>query len=602
MTESLKLSPSKPTRVAMARAWRKKAQKWLSDHDWQIVGALWCIALALGYLGFATYSARHNQSHSIWDNFYLTMQLFTMESGSVQGIDNWSLGVARFLAPVAALYTAITALALVFREQLQMLRVRFISNHVVICGLGRRGLTLATRFLDRGDQVVVIERDQTNERIAQCLDSGAIVILGNASDPEILLKAGVDRAEHLISVCGEDGINAEVAVDAREISSRRKRGPLKCVVQIDDFELCRLLKGQELGMVAANVFRLEFFNSFQRGARALMEDHPPFDDAMDKVPHILVVGVGRMGESLVTNIARAWRRMHPDSHERFRVTLIDRRAREKCQLLILKNPLLETACDLTPREMDVRSSAFLEGRFLFDSSEKCDVTRAYVLLDNDSRALSAAMVLLKNLRGYAVPIIVRLAHEGGLGTLLHGADETREGFGSLYAFGLLEKTCTPDLVLHGTHEALSQAIHQEYLDRQASSEKTQSRESRLVSWKNTPEEARDYFRRQADQIGVMLKKVGCTIEPLAHLDAHVFEFGEHEVESLARSIHDFHIVDVGRRSPAFAVGFDGIAVDSNPTPVAWEHRSEKTKNLYRAVVRRLPEFLAKVDFQIYRLK
>jgi len=586
----------------MIRTWRKKAQKWLADHDWQIVGALWGLALVLGYVGFATYSARHNQSHSIWDNFYLTMQLFTMESGSVQGIDNLSLGVARFLAPVAALYTAITALALVFREQLQMMRVRFISKHVVICGLGRRGLTLTHRFLERGDQVVVIERDQTNERITQCADSGAIVVIGDASDPEILLKAGVDRAEYLISVCGEDGINAEVAVDARDISSRRKVGPLKCVVQIDDFELCRLLRGQELGMVTANAFRLEFFNSFLRGARALMEEHPPFDEAIDKVPHLLVVGVGRMGESLVTNAARAWRRMHPDASERLRVTLIDRSAREKSQLLILKNPLLEKVCDLTPREMDVRSSAFLEGRFLFDSRGECDVTRVYVLLDSDSRALSAAMVLLKNLRGHSVPIIVRLAHEGGLGTLLHGADETREGFGSLYAFGLLEKTCKPDLVLHGTHEALSQAIHQELADRQASSSVASSSEPTLASWKDIPEEARDYFRRRADQIVVMLKKVGCTIEPLAHLDAHVFEFTDHEVEPLARSIHDFHLEEAGRKRSTLPAGFDGMALDSNPTPVPWEHRSEKSKDTYRAMVRRLPAFLARVDFQVYRLK
>ncbi|MFH1116811.1 MAG: NAD(P)-binding protein, partial [Pseudomonadota bacterium] len=267
MNESRQWWRAKDTRRAVLHVWRRKAQKWLADHDWQIVAALWGLALVLGYVGFAAHSARHNQNHSIWDNFYLTLQLFTMESGSVEGINNRSLGIARFLAPVAALYTAIITLALVFREQIQMLSVRFISKHVVICGLGRRGLTLATSFLERGFQVVVIERDQSNELIMQCMDNGAIVIVGNASDQEILLKAGVDRAEYLISVCGEDGINAEVAVDAREISSRRKGDPLKCVVEIDDFELCRLLKGQELGMIAADRFRLEFFNSYLRAAK-----------------------------------------------------------------------------------------------------------------------------------------------------------------------------------------------------------------------------------------------------------------------------------------------------------------------------------------------
>jgi hypothetical protein len=389
----------KHLRVKVFRTWRRQAQKWLADHDWQIVGALWGLALVLGYLGFAAYSARHNQNHSIWDNFYLTMQLFTMESGSVEGINNRALGVARFLAPMAALYTAIIALAMVFREQLQMIRIRFISGHAVICGLGRRGLMLAIRFLDRGDQVVVIDRDPANERISQCRDHGAIVIIGDASDSDVLRSAGVDRAEYLISVCGEDGVNAEVAVDARELVSHREGNPLNCVVQIDDFELCHLLKGQELGMGKADTFRLEFFNSFLRGAQALMDDHPPFNADESEIPHLLVVGVGRMGESLVTNAARMWGRIHPDVSKKFRITLIDRTAREKGKLLMLKNPMLETVCNLIPLEMDVRSSEFHEGTFLFDRSGNCDVTSVYVLLDSDSRALSAAMVLLKQLRG-----------------------------------------------------------------------------------------------------------------------------------------------------------------------------------------------------------
>lgn len=603
MADSTESSMWKKHSVVRLRVWRRRAQKWMADHDWQIVVTLWVLALALGYVGFATYSIRHNQNHSIFDNFYLTMQLFTMESGSVEGINNWALGVARFLAPLAALYTAITALALVFREQLQMIRVRFIRNHVVICGLGRRGLVLATRFLDREDQVVVIEYDQANERIAQCRDHGAIVIIGDASDSEILLKAGVDRAACLISVCGEDGINAEVAVDAREIASHRTGDPLKCVVQIDDFELCHLLKGQELAMGRADTFRLEFFNSFLRGSQALMEEHPPFDDGDDDKPaHLLVVGVGRMGESFIMNAARAWRRTHRQNGQRLRLTLIDRTACEKRTLLLLKNPLLETVCDLIPREMDVQSSEFFQGAFLFDESGSCDVTRVYVLLDSDSRALAAAMALLKLLRGYNVPVIVRLAHEGGLGTLLHGVDETREGFGSLYAFGLLETTCDPELVVHGTHEALSRAIHEEYVDTRRAAGATDLTDSALGSWTDIHGEARDYFRRQADQIGMILRAVGCTIEPLAHLDAHVFEFRPAEVESLARSIYDFQLRESRHRLPHATIVFQQPDRDANPLPKSWEQSSEETKEAFRQTIRRLPAFLARVDFQIYRLK
>jgi hypothetical protein len=42
--------------------------------------------------------------------------------------------IARFALPTLATITAITTLALIFLEQAQKVRLRFVRNHVVICG------------------------------------------------------------------------------------------------------------------------------------------------------------------------------------------------------------------------------------------------------------------------------------------------------------------------------------------------------------------------------------------------------------------------------------------------------------------------------------
>ena len=67
MAEASIASIWKNVQVNVVRPWRRRVVIWLSDHDWQMVAILWILALGLGYIGFATYSARHNLNHSFLD-------------------------------------------------------------------------------------------------------------------------------------------------------------------------------------------------------------------------------------------------------------------------------------------------------------------------------------------------------------------------------------------------------------------------------------------------------------------------------------------------------------------------------------------------------
>ena len=79
--------------------------------------------------------------------------------------------------------------------------------------------------------------------------------------------------------------------------------------------------------------------------------------------------------------------------------------------MMMRTPILESICKLRPLLIDTRSAEFLRAGFLFDDQGKCDVTRVYVCLDDDARALAAGLALLKHLRKHDVPIVVRLARE-----------------------------------------------------------------------------------------------------------------------------------------------------------------------------------------------
>lgn len=417
--------------------------------EWPLVWALAAAALVLGYLGFSAYFAAAGEARSWLDRVYLSLQLFVLESGALAPPLPWQLEVARLLAPLVSVYTAGKALALVFGEQLQFLRLRIQRDHAVVCGAGRKAVCLVRELRRRGVAVVVIEEDEEADTLASCRFAGARVLVGDATDPALLRRAGVARARYVVALCGDDGANAEVAVHARRLAAGRKGEPLRCAVHIFDPDLWRLLGAQQSAAPDRDGFRLGYFNIFERGAQALLAEHSPLPPAATRsaAAHVLIVGLGRFGQSLLVEMARRWSSARPEGAEKeLRVTVVDRAAGQKLGSLLLRCSELDAACRLVPRDMEIASAQFEGGAFLRQAEELGPVTRAYVCLDDDSRSLSAALALHECLRRDSPLIVARMRQEAGLASLLRdaGADPA---FRNLSAFGLLDRTCTFELVL-----------------------------------------------------------------------------------------------------------------------------------------------------------
>ncbi|GAB4320590.1 MAG: potassium channel protein [Candidatus Sumerlaeia bacterium] len=91
-----------------------------------------------------------------------------------------------------------------------------LQNHFIICGFGRIGQTIAGDLAARHVDFVVIEHDR--DRVAEGDSLGYTVILGDATDDEVLERAGIRRARGLIAVMGEDARNVFVTLSARQIN------------------------------------------------------------------------------------------------------------------------------------------------------------------------------------------------------------------------------------------------------------------------------------------------------------------------------------------------------------------------------------------------
>lgn len=89
-------------------------------------------------------------------------------------------------------------------------RIQAMNDHVIVCGWGRVGRSIA-RYLHTADAEIVVI-DSSAERIAT-VDGPHIH--GDASDEEVLKAAGIDRARVLVTALSADADNLYVTLTAR---------------------------------------------------------------------------------------------------------------------------------------------------------------------------------------------------------------------------------------------------------------------------------------------------------------------------------------------------------------------------------------------------
>lgn len=88
--------------------------------------------------------------------------------------------------------------------------------HVVIMGCGRAGTRLARRLDKDGHSVAVVDKDPTSFHLLG-LDFKGRTVTGIGFDPNILVEAGVERADAFIAVSSGDNSNIVSAMVAKDV-------------------------------------------------------------------------------------------------------------------------------------------------------------------------------------------------------------------------------------------------------------------------------------------------------------------------------------------------------------------------------------------------
>lgn len=596
------MSPSFDRRGAAARAVRET----IAERRWFLVALVWIAAVLLAYWGVRLQLLATAEPRSFWDPFYRTIQLIMIDDAMVVGPGErlpWQLEMSRFLLPALAAGTAFLALIAVLHREFDVLRRKFLHGHVVICGLGRKGMLLAEGFREDKRSVVAIDNNESEALEEYCREHGILLVRGDATDADTLERARVSRAAHVVALCGDDGANAEIVVRCWELMRGGSGRDLSAYCHIVDPTLCRLLRERELMSEMTDKYHLEFFNVFDSAARVVLDRHSLWLVAPSGA-HIVVVGVGRMGENLIVEAGRRWWPRYLRSGDKLRITAVDRNAEAKIAKVTLAYPRLAECSDLEIVQADVNGPDFVSAPFLDQTRPAYSApTTIFVCLDGDSAGLAVALRMLQLHRNQDVPIVVRMEHDSGLARLLLGGDlRSGSAFSSLHAFGMLDSTCRPANLLADTRTLMARAIHQNYIADRTRAGDTPSTNAALAPWEALPEDVRESNMRQADQIGEKLHAIRCSIGPLRDWAAQPLQFTAGEIERLAEMEHERFVNERRAAGWTFAPGPKDLVKKTSPTLVPWAELSEVERDKDRSAVTNTPAILALAGFEVYRLR
>ena len=197
----------------------------MPDNSRALTTAVIGIAIIL-FLGTAGY--RIIEGWDLLDSFFMTViTITTIGFGEVHPLSNGGkiFTLVIIFSGIGTLgYALLTGTKMIVEGEVKKIITRRrsmkalerIRDHFIICGFGRMGSLICTRLHERGIPFVVVEdKPEVQDRI---MEIGYFLSPGDATEEEVLIKAGIKKARGLVSVLDSDASNVYVVLTARVVN------------------------------------------------------------------------------------------------------------------------------------------------------------------------------------------------------------------------------------------------------------------------------------------------------------------------------------------------------------------------------------------------
>jgi voltage-gated potassium channel len=201
----------------------------------RMIGALVLLVTVVVIGAFGYWYIGYVQRPGVWgfdDCVYMTVITIStvgfgeiLDFGTIDGGREWTLVLLVF-GVAADLYVLSTITSFfveadfgnVRRWRKLEKRMKHIANHTIVCGVGRTGIHVVNELVAIGEDVLVI--DQHDQVLSELGARGVLTLQGDATDDEVLERAGLRRAKGIVATLDDDKTNMFVVVSARQANPR----------------------------------------------------------------------------------------------------------------------------------------------------------------------------------------------------------------------------------------------------------------------------------------------------------------------------------------------------------------------------------------------
>jgi voltage-gated potassium channel len=233
--------------------------------------------MIIGVIGFMVV-----EGYSFVDALYMTVITISTigyhevrplsESGKIFNIIFIISSFAVFTLVITSLtrYIISGEMAAVFKKRKLMNAIEKFSNHVIICGFGRNGQQAANILMTNKIDFVVIDTAEINITNWLSENKSLVYINGNATEDDILIKAGIKKAKAILLTLPADADNVFIVLSAKTLNpdiTIISRAQLKSTVDklktagADHVILPELIGGTHMATLISKPDVIEFINN-----------------------------------------------------------------------------------------------------------------------------------------------------------------------------------------------------------------------------------------------------------------------------------------------------------------------------------------------------
>jgi voltage-gated potassium channel len=187
--------------------------------------------LMLATFGIGVFGYHAVDPNAPWiDAIYMTANVITtagfreaIEGGTVGkvftiGLLVFAYGTLLYFTSVMTAFVVEGDLTQSFRRRRMMRQIQQMSDHFIVCGAGNAGLSVLAELAATGRPTVVIEADTLRAKRVEEHFPSVPVLVGDSTNDEVLLEAGVTRARGVVICIDDDKDSLVVTVTARQLN------------------------------------------------------------------------------------------------------------------------------------------------------------------------------------------------------------------------------------------------------------------------------------------------------------------------------------------------------------------------------------------------